>query len=133
MLLVVAGAGRDCCTLALKTTEKDNNAPELGHVLSGVADDISGICKYFEKSLDGICSRSTGQTTARNQTVFTGTGNNFLLGANNCDYKSDSFAETRRLMLAVAYSCIVYDDAPSTIHFQRLFNALLSSPLILKL
>lgn len=90
MLPVVAGAGRDCCTLALKTTEKDNNAPELGHVLSGVADDISGICKYFEKSLDGTCSRTTGQTTARNQTVFTGTGNNFLLGANNCDYKSDT-------------------------------------------
>lgn len=62
---MVAGAGRDCCTLALKTTEKDNNAPELGHVLSGVADDISGICKYFEKSLDG--TRSTNNCAESNR------------------------------------------------------------------
>lgn len=39
-----------------------------------------------------------------------------------------SFAETRRLMLAVAHSCTVYDDAPSSIHFQRLFNALSFTP-----
>lgn len=40
---MVAGAGCDCCILPLKTTEKDNSAPELGHV-SDVADNNSGIC-----------------------------------------------------------------------------------------